>query len=196
MISRSSATSHNRIFPRPYRSRSIIRSVTDIPAQPEITLVAAVADNGVIGAEGHMPWHLPADLRHFRQVTMGKPVLMGRLTWEAIGRPLPGRLNLVLTRRPDWQAEGAHKVPSFIEAMRFAQQAGARELMVIGGADVYRQALPRAGRIYLTRVHAEPWGDTLFPELDPDEWREIGRREQMADAQNAWDLTFIVLERT
>lgn len=170
--------------------------MTDIPVQPEITLVAAVADNGVIGAEGRMPWHLPADLKHFRQVTMGKPVLMGRLTWEAIGKPLPGRLNLVLTRNADWQAEGAHKVPSIIEALRVAQQAGARELMVIGGAEVYRQALPRAGRIYLTRVHAEPWGDTLFPEIDPDEWQEIGRREQMADAQNAWDLTFVVLERT
>src|SRR5690606_9960721 len=118
MISRSSATSHSRISPRRCRSRSIIGSVTDTPVQPEITLVAAVADNGVIGAEGRMPWHLPADLKHFRQVTMGKPVLMGRLTWEAIGKPLPGRLNLVLTRNAGWQAEGALKVPSFIEALR------------------------------------------------------------------------------
>lgn len=169
--------------------------MTDSAAQPGISLVAAVADNGVIGAEGRMPWHLPADLRHFKQLTMGKPVLMGRLTWEAIGKPLPGRLNLVLTRNPDWHADGVQKVPSLIEALRVAQRAGARELMVIGGADVYRQALPRARRIYLTRIHAEPWGDTLFPELDPDEWHEVGRREQMADAHNAWDLTFVTLER-
>lgn len=170
--------------------------MSDRAAQPDITLVAAVADNGIIGAEGGMPWHLPADLKHFKQVTMGKPVLMGRLTWEAIGKPLPGRLNLVLTRNPDWRAAGAHKVPSLLEALRVAQQAGARELMVIGGANVYQQALPRARRIYMTRVHAEPWGDTLFPELDPAEWHEIARREQMADEHNAWDLTFVVLERT
>lgn len=170
--------------------------MTDKVAQPGITLVAAVADNGVIGAEGGMPWHLPADLAHFKQVTMGKPMLMGRLTWEAIGKPLPGRLNLVMTSNPEWQAEGARKVGSLKEALRVAQQAGARELMVIGGAEVYRQALPHAGRIYLTRVHAEPWGDTLFPELDPGEWDEVGRRERMSDERNPWDLTFVVLERT
>lgn len=161
----------------------------------EITLVAAVADNGVIGAEGEMPWHLPADLAHFKAVTMGKPVLMGRLTWESIGKPLPGRDNLVLSRNPDWQAGGAQRVASLDEALRVAEKAGAEELMVIGGADVYRQALPRAKRIYLTRVRAEPWGDTLFPELDPDAWREVGRRERMSDEKNPWDLTFITLER-
>jgi dihydrofolate reductase len=169
--------------------------VTEHAAPPGVTLVAAVADNGVIGADGGMPWHLPADLAHFKRLTMGKPVLMGRLTWEAIGKPLPGRLNLVLTRSRDWHADGARRVPSFIEALRVAQQAGARELMVIGGADVYRQALPKAERIYLTRVHAEPWGDTLFPELDPGEWHEVGRRERLSDEHNPWDLTFVVLER-
>jgi dihydrofolate reductase len=161
----------------------------------EISLVAAVADNGVIGADGGMPWHLPADLAHFKRLTMGKPVLMGRLTWESIGKPLPGRRNLVLTRDPHWRAEGAERVSSMSSAIAAAGQHDARELMVIGGAEVYRQALPHAHRIYLTRVHAEPWGDTLFPELDPDEWREIARREQMSDERNPWDLSFVVLER-
>jgi dihydrofolate reductase len=170
--------------------------VADDATQPEITLIAAVADNGVIGAEGGMPWHLPADLAHFKRLTLGKPVLMGRLTWEAIGRPLPGRANLVLTRDLHWRAEGAERVTSLDQALDVARNAGAAELMVIGGAEVYRQALPRAARIYLTRVHAEPWGDTWFPELDPDEWREVGRREQLADEQNGWDLTFVALERT
>ena len=165
-------------------------------ALPEISLVAAVADNGVIGADGGMPWHLPADLKHFKQLTLGKPVLMGRLTWESIGKPLPDRLNLVLTRDADWEADGAQRVASLDEALRVAQRAGDDELMVIGGAEVYRQALPRARRIYLTRVHAEPWGDTLFPELEPGEWAEAARRERLSDERNPWDLTFVVLERT
>ena len=169
--------------------------VTDHKTQPEITLVAAVADNGVIGAEGGMPWHLPADLAHFKKLTMGKPVLMGRLTFGSIGKPLPGRLNLVLTRNAAWQAAGVQPVGSLEEALRVAAQAGASELMVIGGAEVYRQALPHAARIYMTRVHADPWGDTLFPELELDDWQEVGRRERLSDERNAWDLTFVVLEK-
>jgi dihydrofolate reductase len=161
----------------------------------EISLVAAVADNGVIGAEGGMPWHLPADLAHFKQLTLGKPVLMGRMTWESIGRPLPNRRNLVLTRDSHWRAPGAERVGSVEEAMKAVAQAGEGELMVIGGAEVYRQALPKAVRIYLTRIHAEPWGDTLFPELDPEEWREVARRERLSDERNPWDMTFVVLER-
>lgn len=162
---------------------------------PEITLVVAVADNGVIGADGGMPWHLPADLGHFKRITMGKPVLMGRLTWESIGRPLPGRLNLVLTSNVSWRADGATRVGSLEEALDVAGAAGARELMVIGGAHVYEEALPRARRIHLTKVHFEPWGDTLFPELDPEAWREIGRQERMADEKNPYDMTFVGLER-
>jgi dihydrofolate reductase len=162
---------------------------------PEITLVVAVAENGVIGAEGGMPWHLPADLKHFKQLTMGKPVVMGRLTWESIGKPLPGRLNLVLTRDPQWRAEGATRVRSLDEALRLAKDAGSTELMVIGGAYVYREALPLARRIHLTRVRAEPWGDTLFPELDPGDWQETARHEHLSDERNASDLTFVTLER-
>lgn len=162
---------------------------------PDITLVVAVADNGVIGADGGMPWHLPADLAHFKRITMGKPVLMGRLTWESIGRPLPGRLNLVLTRNPAWKAEGAVRASSLVDALAIAAARGAHELMVIGGAHVYEQALPRARHIHMTKVHFEPWGDTLFPELDPHDWREVARQERLADEKNPHDLTFVGLER-
>lgn len=161
----------------------------------QVTLVVAVADNGIIGARGGMPWHLPADLRHFKQVTLGKPVLMGRRTWDSIGRALPGRRNLVLTRDAEWRGEGAERVSSLDEALAIAEAAGAEELMVIGGAAVYRLALARARRIYLTRIHAAPEGDTRFPDLDPDEWEEVAHRERLADERNAHDLTFVVLER-
>ena len=161
----------------------------------EITLVAAVADNGVIGAKGGMPWHLPADLQHFKRLTYGKPVLMGRLTWDSIGRPLPGRRNLVLTSDPEWRAEGAERVRSLDEALAIAEADGAKELMVIGGAAVYRLALPRAQRIYMTRIRATPEGDTHFPPLEPESWDEVARRECLADERNPYDLTFITLER-
>ena len=161
----------------------------------QVTLVVAVADNGIIGARGGMPWHLPADLRHFKQVTLGKPVLMGRLTWDSIGRPLPERRNLVLTSDPEWRAEGAERVSSLDQALALAEADGAEELMVIGGAAVYRLALPHARRIYLTRIHAAPDGDTRFPELDPDDWDEVACRERPADERNEYDLTFVVLER-
>lgn len=163
--------------------------------RPELTLVVAVADNGVIGARGGMPWHLPADLKHFKRLTYGKPVLMGRLTWESIGKPLPGRRNLVLTTDPEWQAEGAERVASLHEALALAASDGAAELMVIGGAAVYRLALPEAKRIYLTRIHASPAGDTHFPEIEPTDWDEVACRERPADARNPYDLTFVTLER-
>lgn len=162
---------------------------------PQVSFVVAVADNGIIGARGGMPWHLPADLSHFKQLTLGKPILMGRRTWDSIGRPLPGRRNLVLTTDPEWAAEGAERVSSLDQALALAAADGADELMVIGGAAVYRLALPRAQRIYLTRIHASPEGDTHFPELDADTWEEVARRERPADERNAHDLTFVVLER-
>jgi dihydrofolate reductase len=163
---------------------------------PDITLVAAVADNGVIGAEGAMPWHLPADLAHFKRITMTKPILMGRLTWDAIGKALPGRLNMVLTRNPKWRGHGAMRVESLDEALKIASTMETDELMVIGGAELYRQALPRARRIHLTRIHVEPWGDTLFPDLEPGEWKEVERSEYASDERNAFDMTFLTLERT
>ena len=160
---------------------------------PRITLVVAVADNGVIGAGGALPWHLPDDLRHFKSVTLGHPVLMGRRTFAAIGRALPGRRNLVLTRSGAGLPPEVEAVTSLDDAL--ARCAGAAELCVIGGGEVYRLALPRAARVQLTRVHARPDGDAHFPPLDPRVWREITRSEHPADARHAHAMTFQLLER-
>jgi dihydrofolate reductase len=138
-----------------------------------ITLIAAVAENGVIGAAGRMPWHLPADLARFRAITTGHPVIMGRRTYESIGRPLPGRTTIVLSRTPGYGAPGCIVVPSAAEAL--AAAGGAAEVFIAGGAQVYRQFLPLAQRIHLTLVHAAPPGDTLFPPLPADmveTWRQ------------------------
>jgi dihydrofolate reductase len=171
------------------------------PQQPVIALIVAVAQNGVIGRAGELPWHLPDDLKRFKALTMGKPMLMGRRTFESIGRPLPGRTSLVLTRSADWIAPpGVIKVRSLDEAIErtlaiAGAARGAPELAVIGGAEVFRLALPRARRIDLTRVHAAVSGDVFFPPLDPREWRETERVEHPADARHAYAMTFSVLER-
>ncbi len=141
----------------------------------EIALVVAVADNGVIGHRGGLPWHLPGDLRRFRERTMGHHVVMGRLTSASIGRPLPGRTNLVVSRDRSVVVPGCTVVHSFDEAVSLAAAAGERELFVIGGSQLYREALPRADRIYWTEVHASPEGDVYFPPLDPAQWTEVAR---------------------
>jgi dihydrofolate reductase len=160
---------------------------------PRITLVVAAADNGVIGAGGALPWHLPDDLKAFKALTLGHPVLMGRRTCAAIGRPLPGRRNLVLTRSGAALPAGVDAVASLAEAL--ARCEGAPELFVIGGGELYRLTLPHASRVQLTRVHAQPHGDTHFPALDPAHWREITRSEHPADARHAHAMTFLLLER-
>ena len=161
-----------------------------------ITLVVAVADNGVIGHQGRMPWHLPADLAHFKLLTWGKPIVMGRKTYESIGRPLPGRTNVVVTRDAAWSHPGvvvAHSLEAaFIAA---AGAPGAPEVMVIGGAQLYAESLPRASRVEFTQVHGSPAGDTHWPALDLKQWREIARHEHAADARNAFALTFLTYER-
>ncbi|MFO1410545.1 MAG: dihydrofolate reductase [Steroidobacteraceae bacterium] len=162
-------------------------------APPRITLVVAAADNDVIGAGGALPWHLPADLRHFKALTFGHPVLMGRRTFEAIGRPLPGRRNLVLTRGAPALPPGVEAVGSLDEALR--RCAGVPELFVIGGGEVYRLALPRATRIELTRVHARPAGDAWFVLPDPAAWRELTRSGHPADERHPHAMTFLRLER-
>ena len=150
-----------------------------------LTLVVAAADNDVIGRGNALPWHLPADLRHFKQRTMGRPVLMGRRTFESIGRPLPGRSNIVLTRDRGFAAAGVRAVHSLDEALRLAGDIalidGSEELMVIGGAEVYAQALPRATGISLTRVHLSPPGDTFLPPIDWTQWREERRQAWPAE---------------
>lgn len=152
--------------------------------RPEILLVVAAAENGVIGRDGAMPWHLPADLRRFKRLTVGKPVIMGRLTFESIGKPLPGRHNIVLTRQPGWRAEGVTTVPNLAEAIAAAglnPNARAEHIMVIGGAEIFALALPIATGIELTRIHLSPRGDTFFPAPAPDEWRETAREEHAAE---------------
>jgi dihydrofolate reductase len=150
----------------------------------EVVLVVARADNGIIGRDGALPWHLPADLRRFKAMTVGKPVLMGRKTFESIGRPLPGRHNIVLTRQPDWSAPGVTVVPNLAEAIAAAgldPRARAEALMVIGGAEIYAQALPLATRVELTEVHLEAEGDTRLPAFAEAQWQEVARARHEAD---------------
>jgi dihydrofolate reductase len=159
----------------------------------KVSIIAALADNGVIGRAGTLPWHLPDDLRRFKTLTLGRPILMGRRTFESIGKALPGRRNLVLTRGHGPLPAGVEAVPSLAAAL--AQCAPAAELCVIGGAEVYAQALPLATHLELTRVHATIAGDVRFPEYDSGRWRELERSEHPADERHAWPMTFLTLTR-
>ena len=159
----------------------------------KISIVVAMDTKGVIGRDNGLPWHLPADLQHFKQTTMGKPILMGRKTHESIGRPLPGRTNIVITRDSGYRAAGCVVVNSIDAALAAAGDQD--EIMVIGGADFYRQVLPRTDTIYLTRIHDSFDGDTCFPELNAADWREVERSDHAADAKNPHDYSFIRLDR-
>jgi dihydrofolate reductase len=159
----------------------------------KLSIIAALADNGVIGRAGALPWHLPDDLRRFKSLTMGRPILMGRRTFESIGKPLPGRRNLVLTRGGAALPREIESVGSLAAAIELC--AAAAELCVIGGAEVYRQALPLATHLELTRVHATIAGDVRFPDFDATQWRELSRLERRADARHLWPLTYLTLER-
>jgi dihydrofolate reductase len=158
-----------------------------------ISLIVALSDNRVIGVKGQLPWHLPNDLKFFKQTTLGKPVIMGRKTLESIGRPLPGRTNIVLSRDPGYHREGVTVVRSLDEALSLEPQAA--EHIVAGGGDIFRQALPRADRLYLTVVHTRLDGDTYFPEFDREQWRTIDERAMPADERHAFPYTFSTLER-
>lgn len=160
-----------------------------------VAMIAAVSSNRVIGHRNQLPWRLPADLRYFKRTTLGKPLLMGRRTFESIGRPLPGRHNIVLSRRRDLAIAGADVVSTPEAAVRLARADGARELMVIGGEEVYRQLLGQAQRLYLTEVHAAFEGDAFFPEFDRRGWREVFREDHDRSAEAAWNYSFVVLER-
>ena len=159
----------------------------------KISVIVAMAANRVIGHENRLPWHLPADLKHFKATTLGKPVVMGRRTWESIGRPLRGRNNIVITRDTAYTAEGCVVVHSLDEAIRAAGEAA--EVMIIGGAGLYRQALSLADTLYLTLIHGEFAGDTHFPQWRQDEWRETGRIDHEPDENNSHAYSFITLER-
>ncbi|MDJ0701133.1 MAG: dihydrofolate reductase [Woeseiaceae bacterium] len=157
-----------------------------------ITLIVAASENNVIGRDGNLPWKLPDDLKHFKQVTMGKPVVMGRKTWESLRRPLPGRQNVVITRQRDYSAEGCDVVSYPAAALQATSATD--DIMIIGGGRVYEQFMRRAGRIYLTRVHTTIEGDAYFPKLD-DEWERVSDEHHAADDRHEYGFTFEVWER-
>lgn len=158
-----------------------------------LSLVVAASSNNVIGRDGGLPWHLPDDLRQFKRLTMGKAVIMGRNTYESIGRPLPDRRNIVMTRNADYVADGCDVVSSVSEAIDALE--GAEEAMIIGGGQVYRDFLPLADRIYLTRVQAEVEGDTYFPEIDEATWRLVSSEHHGADEKHRYAFDVMVFER-
>ena len=163
----------------------------------ELVLVVARADNGVIGRDGALPWRIPADLRRFKRMTVAKPVVMGRKTFESIGKPLIGRHNIVLTRDSGWTAPGVTVAANLAEAIAAAgldPRTRADAVMIIGGAQVYAEALPSATRIELTEVHAAPAGDTVLPPFDRARWRETAREEHRADGDTP-EYAFVTLER-
>jgi dihydrofolate reductase len=159
-----------------------------------ISIIVALAENGVIGSGNRLPWHLPDDLKRFKALSLGKPIVMGRRTFESIGRPLPGRTNIVVSRRPGLAIEGTVVAQSLDAAL--AAAGAAPEVVIIGGAEIFRQALPRTDVIHLTRVHARVAGDVVFPELDPGKWREITAEHRAADERHQYAFTFVTLQRT
>jgi dihydrofolate reductase len=164
-----------------------------------LVLVAAIAENGVIGRDGGLPWRLRSDLRHFRDLTLGHPVVMGRKTYSAIGKPLSGRTNIVVTRDPAFAAPGVVVAPSLDVALAVARgdawRRGVAQIMVIGGADLYGQTIERAVRLEVTHVHAHPEGDSIFPPIDPKHWREIRRRAHPAGPDDDVSFTTVTYER-
>jgi dihydrofolate reductase len=169
-------------------------------AEVSVALILARADNGVIGANGTLPWHIPADLQHFKRLTVGKPVIMGRKTFVSIGRPLPRRLNIVVTRDAAWTAPGVQVAASLPDAFALAYEnalhTGAEEVMVIGGADIFRAGLALAQRIYLTEIHHDYAGDVTIDLPLGAGWRETSREDFAATAEGQPALSFVTLEKT
>ena len=160
---------------------------------PRVTLILARAANGVIGAKGGLPWHLPEDLAFFKRTTMGHPIVMGRKTWESIGRPLPGRRSIVVTRDPNFIAPGAEVASSLDEAILLC--SGTDEIFVIGGAQLYADALPRANRLLLTEIHADFEGDTVLPAPSTDAWAEASREVHPATSARPFQFDFVDYRR-
>ncbi len=156
------------------------------PTEPRVYLVAAVASNGIIGAKGRLPWHLPEDLKHFKKLTLGQPVIMGRLTWESLGRALPGRENIVVTRTPGYEAQGAAVAASLAAALALC--AGEKTVFVIGGTTLFEAALPLASGLVLTEIHRPYEGDTWFPAYDRSRWRESQREAHTAADGTRFDF--------
>jgi dihydrofolate reductase len=165
----------------------------------KISLIAAVAENGVIGRAGGMPWHIKSELQYFKTTTKGRPIVMGRKSLEALGKPLPGRANIIISRNPDYRPEGCFAATTIDDGLATARQLAARdgvdEIFIGGGAEIYRQTLPLADRLYLTEIHLTPEGDTLFPAFDRSAWREVKREFHAAKDGESADYTITVLER-
>lgn len=163
----------------------------------QISLVVAAALNNAIGKGGVMPWHLPADLKHFKNVTWGLPVIMGRKTFESLGKPLPGRTNMVISRQREWKpaTEDIILVQSPEAALEAAAACSVREVMVIGGGEIYRLFWPLAKRIYLTRVDSSPEADTFFPVIEPEAWKLVQQLDREADPKNSFNHSFQIWDR-
>jgi dihydrofolate reductase len=157
-----------------------------------ISIIVAASTNNVIGVQGALPWKISDDLKRFKKLTMGKPIVMGRLTWESIGRPLPGRQNIVITRQPDFLAEGCDVVDSPAAALRIAGDV--EEIMIIGGGQIYDLFLPKAGRLHVTRVHTELEGDAFFPVIDANHWQLVDREAFAASEANEFAFEFMTYE--
>lgn len=164
-----------------------------------LSLVVAMAQNNVIGRNNTLPWRLPKDLKYFKNLTMGYPIVMGRKTYDSIGRPLPGRTNIVVSAQPDWAQDGVTKVSSLAEALALARsiakQSQLNEIMLIGGASLYGQSLAFASKLYVTEVKSDVEGDALFPEFDKSEWSECKREDCESDDDNPYDYAFVVYKR-
>lgn len=186
------------ISPRPWRSDRHGPAGEGVSLVAKLVIVVAMAENRVIGRDGGLPWHLPEDLKRFKAVTMGKPLVMGRRTWESLPRkPLPGRPNLVVTRQTDFEAEGAIVFDSLdsalAEADRLAEELGVDEVCLIGGGSLYEQAFDKVDRIDFTEVQLSPEGDTVFPEIDPAAWREVSRQPAVSAEGTKFD--HVILDR-
>lgn len=165
----------------------------------KIAMIAAVAENNAIGINNKMPWYLPGDLRYFKAVTMGKSIIMGRKTFDSLRKPLPGRTNIVITRDTEWHHEGVKVVHSLDEALALAEDIalinGNDEVMVIGGAQIYQQALDKADRLYLTKVYQSFEGDAFFPEIDESDWLETARKDMQSEDDEPLTFSYLVLDR-
>ncbi len=165
----------------------------------KLSLICAISNNGVIGRNNKLPWHLSEDLKYFKRTTMGKCIIMGRKTYESIGKPLPGRTNIIVTRNRNYDVENARVVDSLADAIELAENIafidGSEEAFVIGGAQLYKEALPVVERMHLTRIHADVEGDAWFPEFDAQEWEEISRLDFSSSESNPYDYSICVYDR-
>lgn len=160
-----------------------------------ISLIVAVSANNVIGKENKLPWYLPNDLKYFKNTTWAMPIIMGRKTYESIGKPLPGRTNIVISRNTAWNADGTFSVQTLDQAIELSNQLQVKELFIIGGAEIFNTSLPLAKRIYLTRIHQDFDGDVFFPNVNEENWKMISNRDCQPDEKNAYAHSFQVWER-